>query len=390
MEFSDIDKERLSLFKELGFDPKHIYDVGGSNGSWTQAIATIFPNAHYYLFEPLANVNPDYRKGLDRLMESDINSQLYPLALGSQAGRASMGVSKNFVGSSVLATVKNDIFPTSEEVDIVTLDSLIKEKSLPYPDFIKMDTQGYELEILKGATETLEHVQMILIESWVVRSYLGKTPLMIEMMLWLAEKNFFLLDFGGEYRDKSGILYSQDLFFIKQPCPISSLSSKRAFDLRLFSELHLTTEDEQGSEEEDLEDQGLVEIKKPGSLNKSDGPKTSTTQVAATETRVVSSSPPSRTAKSTLLYQEIQSDYQQLSQKFRRLKKQLNGVKTRSKRQRQRQGAIQKKHGNSLRKLRTMNNRIHRLEAELNRLKSNQIGPTQSVWSRLKRKLGLL
>ena len=43
----------------VGFEPKVIFDVGGSNGAWTYLALEIYPAAMYELFEPLTDVNDD-------------------------------------------------------------------------------------------------------------------------------------------------------------------------------------------------------------------------------------------------------------------------------------------------------------------------------------------
>jgi hypothetical protein len=92
-----------------------------------------------------------------------------------------------------------------------------------------MDTQGLELEILKGGVQTLDHLEVILVEGWLTRAYGPKTPLLIEIANWLAQYDFFLFDLGGEYRPESGMLVAQDAYFIKGSYLLKEDAGERRF-----------------------------------------------------------------------------------------------------------------------------------------------------------------
>lgn len=74
-----------------------------------------------------------------------------------------------------------------------TLDSYIEEHNIPYPDFIKIDTQGSELDILDGATKCLEHTVMVLLEVSIHRYNKG-APLIADVIQYMNNKNFEIVD----------------------------------------------------------------------------------------------------------------------------------------------------------------------------------------------------
>jgi FkbM family methyltransferase len=229
--FANEDQTRLEMFKHLGFNPVCIYDVGASNGAWTRAISKIFPDAHFHLFEPLAEIAPDYRQGLHQLLQDKmIRCNTHSFALGQTKGEVEIGVNPTLVGSSILAERRNEYFPDSATIQVISMDEAIETLNLQPPQLLKMDTQGFELEILKGSINTLKHhIEMILLEAWLVRGYGVKTPLMTEVMEWLAHHQFFPVDLAGYYRDPSGILVSQDVFFVKHPSPLTNDRFDRVF-----------------------------------------------------------------------------------------------------------------------------------------------------------------
>jgi len=117
------------------------------------------------LFEPLEeNFNIIEKKAKDL----NANIEGYQVALGTQReGTTTMYVSDNEAQSSSILKPKVHLthhphvkFPTTEEVELATLDQY---NCYDY-NFINMDVQGYELEVLKGATKTLEQVDYVYCE----------------------------------------------------------------------------------------------------------------------------------------------------------------------------------------------------------------------------------
>lgn len=113
------------------------------------------------LFEPLSNNFNVLEKNCQQL---NANIQAYNVALGSKEGIATMYLSDNEEQSSSILKPKTVIeeypwlhFIGTEEVEVKTLDSY----NLKNYNFINIDVQGYELEVFKGGTKTLEGVDYI-------------------------------------------------------------------------------------------------------------------------------------------------------------------------------------------------------------------------------------
>jgi FkbM family methyltransferase len=116
------------------------------------------------LFEPLSE-NFDILK--EKAENLNANIEGYQVALGSKKGNAKMYVSDNEKQSSSILKPKVHLthhphvkFPTTEEVEVHTLDSY----NCGNYNFINMDVQGYELEVLKGGTKILEQVNYVYCE----------------------------------------------------------------------------------------------------------------------------------------------------------------------------------------------------------------------------------
>jgi hypothetical protein len=97
-----------------------------------------------------------------------------------------------------------------------TLDNLVEHKSFPFPDFLKLDVQGHEMEVLKGADKSLTHAEICLLEISLIDMG-GEMPLLAEMISFMDKKNFQAYDISQFMRrpyDKA--LFQVDMFFVKK------------------------------------------------------------------------------------------------------------------------------------------------------------------------------
>ncbi len=116
------------------------------------------------VFEPLSK---NFEVLAKRLQNVNANIQGYQVALGSQKGTATMYLSSNEAQSSSILKPKEHLehhpdvtFDGTEEVEVSVLD----DYDLGDANFINMDVQGYELEVLKGGKETLKNIDYVYCE----------------------------------------------------------------------------------------------------------------------------------------------------------------------------------------------------------------------------------
>ena len=159
-------------------DFRGVLDVGAHRGQFALFILHRFPGARLYCFEPL----PDARATLGWILAERPEARIFPVALGSRSGRATMHVSRRDDSSSLLPLTERqtEAFPGTEEVaqievEVARLDDvLVNADSLPRPCLLKIDVQGNELEVLRGAVGTLDLVDEILVECSFVELYRGQ------------------------------------------------------------------------------------------------------------------------------------------------------------------------------------------------------------------------
>jgi FkbM family methyltransferase len=116
------------------------------------------------VFEPLSK---NFEVLAERLQNVNADIQGYQVALGSKKGTATMYLSSNEAQSSSILKPKEHLeqhpdvkFDGTEEVEVSILD----EFDLGNANFINMDVQGYELEVLKGGKNTLENIDYVYCE----------------------------------------------------------------------------------------------------------------------------------------------------------------------------------------------------------------------------------
>ena len=116
------------------------------------------------VFEPL---DDNFNILSQKVQELDANIEGYQVALGSKSGEYNMYVSDNEKQSSSILKPKVHLthhphvkFPYEEKVEVHLLD----EYNCYDYNFINMDVQGYELEVLKGGLETLKQIDYVYCE----------------------------------------------------------------------------------------------------------------------------------------------------------------------------------------------------------------------------------
>ena len=198
-------KEFFAHLHRLQFVPSTVIDVGVAWG--TPDLHESFSHSKFYLIEPLKEFEP----ALKRLQQTyDVEYVL--AAAGSAQGELTLNVHADPRQTSSLAraAVNHRVVP------VVTVDQIVANRELRPPVLLKLDTEGQELSVLRGAAETLQKVDLIIIESRLI-SYVEGLPEFADIMDYMNTKNFSLYDIlDGGYRPLDGALEIVDLVFVKK------------------------------------------------------------------------------------------------------------------------------------------------------------------------------
>jgi FkbM family methyltransferase len=171
-----------------------VLDAGANKGQFALAARAHYPIARIVAFEPLPRPAVIFRK----VFSTDANVSFMPIALGSTPGEEIIHVSGRADSSSLLpiSALQSQTFPGTEEVGIQTirverLDGVLMSETLARPVLLKIDVQGFELELLKGAEQSLAHIDDIYVELSFVPLYDGQA-LTGDVTAWLRERGFVL------------------------------------------------------------------------------------------------------------------------------------------------------------------------------------------------------
>jgi FkbM family methyltransferase len=177
----------LYYLKSLGYNPISIIDVGAFEGYWSKSASKIFTSSKFYLFEPQSDKS------------NIINKNMYGtnLNLSNQL----LGALDNELVSFYKMGTGSSYYPENtdaERIEIslktLTLDTFVSSNKIELNNSIlKLDTQGSELDILKGAKSSLKEIDFILIELSLV-NYNFNAPSYLEILNYLEKEDFVLFD----------------------------------------------------------------------------------------------------------------------------------------------------------------------------------------------------
>lgn len=174
-----------------------IYDLGANVGTWSLLAKSLIPNAQIHSFEPLSKHQAEFCKNL-RGMEQ---VTLHPVALGPDNANKTLHVTGFSDGTSILQPTDASWshFGVREVArypqQVFRLDDYRTAKQLPYPDLLKLDIQGYELEALRGAPNCVASTKAIITEVSFIEYYKGQC-LFHELVTYLAQMGLFPCAFG--------------------------------------------------------------------------------------------------------------------------------------------------------------------------------------------------
>lgn len=205
----------------LGFVVETVIDVGIAKG--TPGIYRAYPNAKYFLVEPVEEFAPALATIAKRL-----RAEVFLVAAGASDAEVTFNVHDDLSGSSLFSQAEGrELDGKPRLVKRRRLDGLLPP-SLKHPILLKIDTQGAEIDVLKGMGERLREIDLIVVEAslFAFRKDAAEIGALVRFM---EERDFVIYDvLEGHMRALDGALAQIDLAFVPRNSPLRQ--DERFFD----------------------------------------------------------------------------------------------------------------------------------------------------------------
>ncbi len=191
---------------------KTIFDLGANVGTWSQLAKAVIPSSVIHAFEPI----PVYQENYIETAKKLSHTTLHKVGVGAENKKEKF----NFSGhsSSFLEVSENllKMFPNEKkvgeiEVDMVRLDEYVFQQNLPMPDLMKLDVEGYELEVLKNAIQCMKHCRYIILEVSFIERHIGQ-PLFHDVIHFMGLQNYGVYSFPYKMHLAQPIFQADVLF----------------------------------------------------------------------------------------------------------------------------------------------------------------------------------
>ncbi len=176
-------------------------DGGAHHADWSKLVKKYFPTANLWMFDPLE----EHRPYMDEFCRQHPGSRSFVAALSQTDGEQVFTLYENLDGSSLMHEADRDQLATGSQrvVPVRGIDSLIEKDAMPVPQLVKLDVQGYEIEVLKGAKRIFGGAEAIILE---VNMYdfwpdsAVKNYLFADVVNFMLELGYVVYDFPGTIR----------------------------------------------------------------------------------------------------------------------------------------------------------------------------------------------
>ncbi len=189
-------------------NPKIIFDVGANKGDWANTIHGFNAQAQIHAFEPIAETF--------KLLQANAPfASAFPFGLGAKNERVKFGKGDlSECSSKYFATIGGEGVKAFEEIEIRKGDDFVSERQIPHIDYLKIDAEGMDYEVLQGFRKTIEEgkIDMIQFEytkhNIQARSFLKDFYELLSPYYVIGKIYPTAVDFRGYYDDQEDFLQS--------------------------------------------------------------------------------------------------------------------------------------------------------------------------------------
>nr|CCF78642.1 putative Methyltransferase FkbM family [Rubrivivax gelatinosus S1] len=179
---------RLGWLKQAGVEVGTVLDVGVQAG--TEFLIQCFPDRPHVLFEPVEpyfeGIRQRYRNVEHRLVEVALSDAPGTVWLNCESRDGSGLITHSGLAPTQATKAERPDLVISKPVKRMTLDEALADQTDARPYLLKVDVDGHESQILRGAQRTLAHASIAIVEA--------TTTTLLERAGILADAGFMLLD----------------------------------------------------------------------------------------------------------------------------------------------------------------------------------------------------
>lgn len=207
-----------------GFAIDTFLDVGANVGQTVATVVEKCPEARVHAVEPIA---ASY-EALSKRFREDARVQCYQVALGAINGTATMRARGTSTGNAVISD-RRQTSACAEQVSMMMGDVFCEEFGIPRVSYLKIDTEGYDLEVLKGFESMLERMSIDLLQVEASMNDLNRKHVDLqEFRGFLEPRGYRLFGVYEQARELDGrpVLRRANAVFISDTCVRAHASSR--------------------------------------------------------------------------------------------------------------------------------------------------------------------
>jgi len=208
--------DKLNIIKNKGYFPDTVLDIGAYHGHWTDSMRQIYKDAEYHLFEAI---------NYSELNRFNNNIQVHNILLNDKIEQVKWYQMKN-TGDSIFKE-NTKYFKNCDIIErtSIDLDTYISQKNILQDSkniLIKIDCQGAEIPILKGAKSILDRTDFIILEIPFFGQYNEGVPNFLEHIYFMDKIGFVCYDIL-ESHYINGFNMQLDILFINKNHPFNTI-----------------------------------------------------------------------------------------------------------------------------------------------------------------------
>ncbi|HEY0748459.1 MAG TPA: FkbM family methyltransferase, partial [Steroidobacteraceae bacterium] len=235
--------ERIFALHAQRLGINRLLDIGANNGQFAMKMRRFGFEGMIYSVEPQAGAHT----ALMRNAHADVRwIPLARQAVGRARGRLTLNLAANTWSSSFFPTHENHLRAAPdtrtvghESVFVTSTATLLREPLMKEIDALKIDVQGYELEVIEGFRSSMHGIQLVLLEMSLVECYVGAPDLFTLDRVLVNELGFNRVAIEPSfYDDRVGVVQQFDGIYVRKSPPLQRPSAIAAGFSAIVTSMH--------------------------------------------------------------------------------------------------------------------------------------------------------